>query len=78
MVSGIVSLISLSDSSLLMCRNDIDFYILIFHPTTLPNSLTNSRNFLVVSLEFSMWKSLMWKIKKEERIKRSENSLRDF
>jgi len=59
-------------------RNDIDFYILILQPATLPNSLTNSRNFLVVSLELSMQKSLMWKIKKEERIKRNEDSVRDF
>ena len=58
MVNGIVSLISLSDLSLLASRNAIYFYVLILYPATLANSLMSSNSFLVAPLGFS-WYSIM-------------------
>ena len=53
-VNEIIFLISLSDGLFLVCKNTIDFYILILYPETLWNSLMSSGSFLMVSSRFSI------------------------
>ena len=54
MVNGIVSLISLSDFSLFMNRNERDFCPLILYPANLLHLLIWASNFLVASLGFPL------------------------
>ena len=58
MINRIVSLVSLSDLLLLVCRNAKDFCVSILYPAVLPVSLMSSDCFLVVSLGFSMYSVL--------------------
>ena len=54
MVKGIVYLISLSEISLLACKNARDFYAFILYPAVLLNSSMSSNSFLAASLGCSM------------------------
>ena len=59
MVNVMVSFISLSGLSFLVCWNVRDIYVCILYPASLPNSLMNSKSFLVASLQFSMCSSIL-------------------
>ena len=59
MVNGIVTLISLSDLSLLVYRKGRDICMLSFYPETLPNSLMNSSRFQVASLGLSTYRIML-------------------
>ena len=48
-------LVSLSDSSLLVYKNAINFWILTLYPAILPNSLIRSSSFLLETIGFSMY-----------------------
>jgi len=54
-VNVIVSLIFLSDFSLLVCKNSMNLWVLVLYPATLLYSLISSRIFLVVSSGFSVY-----------------------
>ena len=54
-LNRIVSLVSLSDLLVLVCRNATDFCVSILYPAILPISLMSSNSFLVMSLGFSMY-----------------------
>ena len=55
MINGMISVLSLSDLLLLMCRTETDTCVLILYLETLANSLMSSSSFLGASLGFSMY-----------------------
>ena len=57
-VNKTVSLIFLTDLSLLVYRNVTDSSVLIMYPAVLPNPLMSSSSFLVAPLGFSLYSIL--------------------
>ena len=57
---GFFPLASFSDSSLLVYKNAIDFWVLVLYPSVLPNSLTMSSSFLVEPMGFSMYTIMLF------------------
>ena len=54
MLNGIISLLSISDLSVLVCRNITHFLCFVLSSSTIKNSLMSSSSFLVASLRFSI------------------------
>ena len=65
MGNGIDSLISLSDFSVLVHRNESDFCVLILYPETLLNLLVSPSNFMILSLGLFLMYSIMASVNNE-------------
>lgn len=57
-VDGVITLISFSDSSLLVYRNATDCCVLILYHANLPSLFISCNSFLVKSVRFSIYKTI--------------------